>query len=145
MQIAPGEHHLARHARLRGSLREASLDALLVTSLPNVAYLTGLFASTAALLVGPDDFRLFIDGRYLAPAEARRAALDGLSLTLIASGGSFEEAMAGAVKEFSGGRIGIEAPHMTVKQHGDLAAQLASVARPQSWWRPTDWSKTSGR
>lgn len=130
MQIAPGEHHLARHARLRSSLRGASLDALLVTSLPNIAYLTGLFASTATLLVGQDELRLFIDGRYLAAVEARRAALDDISLTLITSGGSFEEAMAGAVKELSGGRIGIEAPHMTVRQHRDLAAHLDGVASP---------------
>jgi len=51
MRLAPAEHHLARHDRSRHSLRTAALDALIVTSLPNIAYPIGLFASTAA---GPD-------------------------------------------------------------------------------------------
>ena len=50
MQIAPPEFHLARHARVREDLRAASLDALIVTSLPNLAYLTGLFATAGAAI-----------------------------------------------------------------------------------------------
>jgi Xaa-Pro aminopeptidase len=132
MQLAPGEHHLARHARLRSALRAASLDALFVTSLPNVAYLTGLFASTASLLVSHDELRLFVDARYLPPAEERRAALDGLSLTLIQSGGSFEDSMADAALAYTGGRVGIEAGHMTVRQHQYLAGQLSARGGPQA-------------
>ena len=70
MRLAPAEHHLARHARLRHNLREAALDALIVTSLPNIAYLTGLFASTAALLVSSDELKLIVDARYLGVAAA---------------------------------------------------------------------------
>ena len=51
MQIASPDLHLARHARVCDDLRAASLDALIVTSLPNIAYLTGLFASAGALVV----------------------------------------------------------------------------------------------
>jgi len=130
MLLAPADHHRARHARLRDGLREASLDALIVTSLPNIAYLTGLFASTAALLVSHDEFRLFVDGRYLAPAEARQAALEGLRLSLVASGGSFEESIATAVRGQGGGRVGIEADHMTVRQHRSLEARLAGAGNP---------------
>lgn len=125
MQLAPGEYHLARHARLRESLRAASLDAQLITSLPNIAYLTGLFASTAALLVSRDELHLFVDGRYQAPAEARRAALPALSLSMVAPGGSFEESIAGALMRYQGGRIGIEAHLMTVSQHRHLETLLA--------------------
>lgn len=131
MQLAPGENHLARHARLRDELRAASLDALVITSLPNVAYLTGLFASTAALLVSGEEIRLFIDGRYLAPAQARVAALHGLSLTLIASGGSLEESIAEAAMGHRGGRVGIEASHMTVRQHRFLETRLAALGSPE--------------
>ncbi len=68
MPIAPPDRHLARYARLREDLRAASLDALIVTSLPNIAYLTGLFASTAALVASADRLALIVDGRYLATA-----------------------------------------------------------------------------
>ena len=61
MQVAPGDYHLARHARVRHSLRALSLDAAIVMSLPTIAYLTGLFASTAALLVEQGELRLMGD------------------------------------------------------------------------------------
>ena len=57
MQIAPPEFHFARHA-VREDLRAASLDALIVTSLPNLAYLTGLYpAAAGAAIVSPSASR----------------------------------------------------------------------------------------
>ena len=83
VKVAPAEYHHARHARLRAELSAAALDALLVTSLPNIAYLTGLFASTAALIVTPTALRLIVDGRYLATAQLRQRDLPGLTLDLV--------------------------------------------------------------
>jgi Xaa-Pro aminopeptidase len=126
MQLAPADLHLARHARLRDGLRAATLDALIVTSLPNIAYLTGLFASTAALLVSEGEVRLFVDNRYLAPAQARQAALGGLAVTVVASGGNFEDTISDFARVFGGGRIGLEGSHMTVRQHRYLESRLAA-------------------
>ena len=131
MRVAPGEQHLARHARVRDSLRALSLDAAIVTSLPNIAYLTGLFASTAALLVGEDELRLFVDGRYLGPATARLSELPGLSVTLVLPAGSFEESIAEAAQGYRAGRIGVEASHMTVRQHQHLVSLLAAQGGAQ--------------
>ncbi len=132
MQVAPGEHHLARHAKVRDSLRALSLDALIVTSLPNIAYLTGLFASTAALLVGQDELRLFVDGRYLDPALARQSDLPGLSVTLVLASGSFEASIAEAAQGYRPGRIGVEASHMTIRQHQQLVSRIAGQGGPQA-------------
>ncbi len=132
MLVAPGEHLLARHARLRDSLRAVSIDSLIVTSLPNIAYLTGLFASTAALLVSQDELRLFIDARYLGPATARRDELPGLDLTLVPAASSFEESIAEAAQARPADRIGIEASHMTVGQHDQLATRLGRLGALQA-------------
>ena len=129
MQTAPAEIHLARHARLRDSLRAASLDALVITSLPNIAYLTGLFASSAAVVVGSDELRLIVDGRYLGTASARQSDLPALSLTLVPPTGTVEEAIADAASQIGAGRIGFESSVMTVRQHQDLAARLAARGR----------------
>ena len=142
MQLAPADLHLARHARLREGLRAASLDALIVTSLPNIAYLTGLFASTAALLVSEFEVCLFVDNRYLAPAEARQAAL-GLRLTVVTSGGNFEDTISDAARSFSGGRIGLEGSHMTVRQHRYLESRLSAESGAPSLIETGAWSKTS--
>ena len=55
----------ARRAdRLRTSLADAGCDALLVTRLVNIRYLTGFTGSAALLLVRADDLVFVTDGRY---------------------------------------------------------------------------------
>ena len=125
MRIAPADYHHARHARLRAELSAAALDTLLVTSLPNIAYLTGLFASTAALVVTPTALRLIVDGRYLATAQLRQRDLPGLTLDLVPTTSSFEACVADALVASSNGKAGFEADYLTVRQHRDLAGRLA--------------------
>ena len=112
MRVAPPDRHLARHARLREDLRAASLDAVLVTSLPNIAYLTGLFASAAALVASADRLALIVDGRYVAAAKARAQDLGGLDIVRVPTGGSHDDCIAAEVRTFANGRVGFEAaPH----------------------------------
>jgi Xaa-Pro aminopeptidase len=54
----------ARIPRIRERFDDAGVDALLVTRLPNVHYLTGFTGSAAMLLVTPADAVLVTDGRY---------------------------------------------------------------------------------
>src|SRR4051794_17788259 len=54
----------SRLDRLRAWLRDQSIDAMLVTRLTNIRYLTGFTGSAATLLVGPDDALFVTDGRY---------------------------------------------------------------------------------
>jgi Xaa-Pro aminopeptidase len=54
----------SRLPRLRAALAAADMPALLVTSRPNVRYLTGFTGSAGMLLVTADDALLVTDGRY---------------------------------------------------------------------------------
>jgi Xaa-Pro aminopeptidase len=126
MQLAPPDLHLARHARLRDDVRAASLDALLVTSLPNIAYLTGLFASAGALVISADRLVLVVDGRYVPTAKVRAAALPGLEVAPVSAVGSIDETIAAVLCSTVGRRAGFEADHMTVQQHQDLLSRLAA-------------------
>jgi Xaa-Pro aminopeptidase len=56
--------HALRRARLVERLSELGLDALFVTRLPNVRYLTGFTGSNAQALVGTQATLFFTDGRY---------------------------------------------------------------------------------
>lgn len=58
--------HSQRRDRLRARLQTSGLDALLVTDLVNVRYLSGFTGSNGALLVFADDRSplLATDGRY---------------------------------------------------------------------------------
>ncbi|APU14493.1 Xaa-Pro aminopeptidase [Actinoalloteichus sp. GBA129-24] len=75
MLPAMPETHSRRREALRTLLRTANLDALLVTDLLNVRYLTGFTGSNAALLVHAEDTAhaetrttFCTDGRYLTQA-----------------------------------------------------------------------------
>ncbi len=72
----------ARRARLRPALDALGLDLLLVTSPPNVAYLTGFTGSNGQLLVArdPTGDRLITDDRYTG-----RAADEAPDLEVVAS------------------------------------------------------------
>jgi Xaa-Pro aminopeptidase len=66
----------ARQSGVRAWLREHDLDALLVTHLPNIRYLTGFSGSAGVLLVGHDETVLVTDFRYAvqAPLEVEGSA-----------------------------------------------------------------------
>src|SRR6476646_2946173 len=54
----------SRIAALRDAITAAHIDALVLTSLPNVRYLTGFSGSSARLLVTQSDFHFITDFRY---------------------------------------------------------------------------------
>ena len=83
-----------RAALLRVALRSEQLDALLVTSLANIAYLTGFFASAAALVVTPDTLVLVGDGRYADELEQRRRDYPAIDAVLLPRGDSYDPAIA---------------------------------------------------
>lgn len=69
-----------RRTRLRARLAHAGLDALLVTRLVNVRYLTGFTGSAGSLLVAAGGDVLVVDGRY-AEQAATEAPDVGLVVT----------------------------------------------------------------
>jgi len=60
--------------RLRASLDGAACDALLVTHLTNIRYLTGFTGSAAVLLVHPEAITFVTDGRYEEQAAGQLSA-----------------------------------------------------------------------
>lgn len=60
----PPERFLARQDKLRSLIREAGVDALLVTGVSNVSYLTGFSGDSSVLLIGPSARVLISDSRY---------------------------------------------------------------------------------
>src|SRR5262245_1972229 len=69
--------HLARRRRLAERLGALELDALIVTRLPNVRYLTGFTGSNGQVVVARDGSALFLtDGRYEEQAAHEVPDLD---------------------------------------------------------------------
>jgi Xaa-Pro aminopeptidase len=63
-----------RAARLRAALADAEYDALLLTNVTNIRYLTGFTGSAALLLVRGHELAFVTDGRYRDQAAAQLSA-----------------------------------------------------------------------
>jgi Xaa-Pro aminopeptidase len=106
-----GDRRGERQAALRAALTAEGLDALLVTHLPNIRYLTGFTGSAGLLLVHADSTVLVTDFRYevQAPAEAGAAARVEVDQA------SVWERLARVLAGLPAAAIGIEAHAVTVK------------------------------
>jgi Xaa-Pro aminopeptidase len=101
-----------RADRLTERLAGAGVDALLVTNLVNVRYLTGFTGSNGLALVGPDR-RLFVtDFRYVEQAAEQVDA----SFERLRASTELLEAIADALGP-GGLRLGFEEAHVTVREH----------------------------
>lgn len=126
MNVAPAPLRLARVARLRDLLRERGLDGLLVTSLPNVAYLSGLFATAASIVVTRDHTVLITDGRYLGIAQDLVGDADNIELVITPSSKPFDVAIAEELCRLGVRQAGFEAQHVSVKRHRDITTKLTA-------------------
>jgi Xaa-Pro aminopeptidase len=100
----------ARSERLREGLDAGGCDALLVTKLVNIRYLTGFTGSAALLLVRPDELVFVSDGRYGEQAAAQLAAA-GVEARIEISGTEQQQIVASAAEGVD--RLGLEADAVT--------------------------------
>ncbi len=116
------EIHAARRSRAQEKIAEAGADAVLVTSGPNVRYLTGLASSNAALLLAADGMAvLATDSRYALAAQR-----DCADLELIVE--RFIEPRLAAEMAARGLRtVAFEAHEMSVERHAELAARAGGT------------------
>ncbi|MDQ4098066.1 MAG: Xaa-Pro peptidase family protein [Actinomycetota bacterium] len=123
-----------RVSRLRERLDEAGCDALLVTRMVNVRYLTGFTGSAALLLVGPGELVFVTDGRYRdqSAEELATAGVDariGVGATTAQQREFLQEAARGLA------RLGLEAESVTWGQQRRFAAD---------WFPEADLVPTEG-
>jgi Xaa-Pro aminopeptidase len=115
----------SRLERLRATLGDAGCDALLVTNLTNVRYLTGFTGSAGSVLVRTDDAILFTDGRYQTQSS-EQLGVAGVDATVEIGG--LAEQLEGVVRATSGiGRVGLEAGHATWAAQRTYAEALSSA------------------
>ena len=108
-----------RAGRLVASLSEAEVDAMLVTELVNVRYLTGYTGSNGLVVVGPHTRAFITDFRYVQQAaeqvensfDRHRASQDLIE--------AIEEVIPGGPL-----RLGFELANLSVRDHRRLRAAL---------------------
>jgi Xaa-Pro aminopeptidase len=101
----------SRLPKLRARLDEARCEALLVTNLVNIRYLTGFTGSAALLLVLADELVFTTDGRYKFQSAEQLAAA-GVTAS-IEIGGPAEQQKAIGAAATAVARLGLEATNVT--------------------------------
>jgi Xaa-Pro aminopeptidase len=109
---------VSRADRVAARLPGREVDALLVTDLTNVRYLTGFTGSAGMAIVGPDTRRFITDFRYVERAKSEVSGFDQERAP---------QEPAAALKEgWPDGeiRLGFEDQHLSVRQHKRLRELL---------------------
>ena len=123
LDALPAMDVAARAARLRPLFADAGIDALLVTSLPNVRYLTGFTGSSAMVLVTGDALAFTSDGRYRTQAGEQLAAAGvDAHIEIGATVAAQRDALGSMLPPSS--RLGLEAHAVTWAQQRDFARAL---------------------
>jgi Xaa-Pro aminopeptidase len=104
-------------------MQGAGIDGLVVTHPPNIRYLTGLNASSGAVVLGPTP-TLVVDFRYVTAARAVAGDLFAVAV----ADGQLDEKIAEVAKASAVSCIGVEAEYLSIARFHRLAAALA---RPQ--------------
>ncbi len=115
-----------RLPRLRALLPGAEADALVVTSLTNIRYLTGFTGSAGLLLVLADRTVLVSDGRYATQASEQVAAA-GVGADVEIAGAADQRALVRSLAD-AAVRLGLEAAHVTWLRQRAFAADWFPTA-----------------
>lgn len=133
MSHAPSQHLKDRQQRIQGVLTERSLDALVVTSLPNILYLTNFRGSSAIVVLTGNRVLFITDFRYVAAvSDMRGTPHECPDLELVVVDGAYDTTLAATLSAMPGARVGFEAAHLSVARHDWLVKTLAVAATPPS-------------
>ena len=108
--------HASRRASLGGRLEKLEADALFVTRLPNVRYLSGFTGSNGQLLLTDEEAVFMTDGRY---AEQSRAQVPDMRREIY--GGDAMSTLARACADLDVSKVAFEAAGVTYKGYTELS------------------------
>ena len=122
MSHAPREALERRHQAIRAALAEQRLDALVVTSLPNVLYLTNFTGTSAIVILTADRLECLTDSRYVTEIERLQRDFPPLELTRV--DGAYDVTLVQRLTALGPARVGFEAAHLTVARHAWITTTL---------------------
>src|SRR5438552_9229988 len=125
MSHAPSAALSRRHEGVRAAIAARGLDGLVVTSLPNVLYLTNFTGSAAIVVIDAQRVSFLTDARYVtAIDDTRGTPHECPALDAVIVEGSYDARLAEFLRSSSMRRIGFEAAHLTVARHEWLQSTL---------------------
>ena len=118
---------VGRIPRLRERFGQLGVDALIITNLTNVRYLTGFTGSAAILAVTEDRALLVTDGRYRTQSAEQIAASGADRHVEIVIGGGSEQTQALDAMVGAADRIGLEGDDVTWSRATAIETRLGKT------------------
>ena len=106
---------------MRRRLVDLQLDGVIISTPPNIRYLSGFSGSLGYLLIGSQTAEIAGDSRYWIQIEEEAPAFD---LVRVGTSASLWELVAERIKSIGWRRTGVEAQHLTVDQYQRLHSAL---------------------
>ena len=113
---------MMRLAKLRQTLADNNLDAIVISQPENRRYLSGFTGTQGVLFISPQRAVLVVSFVYLE--QARKQAL---AFELVRFQREFAEVWPEMVAEANARRVAFESAHLTVAEHGKLVARAENV------------------
>ncbi len=110
-----------RLARIRARLEEAGLDAVVLSSAQNVAYLSGFRGSAGIAVVTSGEAHLVLDFRY-----TEQAATEAPGLAVVRATGPLVEAVGELIRGLGSRRVGVEEESLPVGSFRKLQSAVDS-------------------
>src|SRR5262245_35458283 len=117
-----------RRERLVGQLRDADVDAFLITQPINVSYLTGFTGEASYLIISAQKTLLVSDGRFTAQLAEE---CPGLATVIRPPKQSLPDATAQVLERLGVRAVEFESGHVTVAEAQTLADQTKTIK-----WKP---------
>jgi Xaa-Pro aminopeptidase len=134
MTDPPVEALERRREALNRRLTAASIDALVVSHRPNIAYLSHFFGSAGYLVATAERLTLVSDSRYAPLLEDLAAKVPWLALHIVTSGGSSaEEQLSAVLVESDAARVGFEPRALTVAEYESIGRRCAERRTGMEW------------
>jgi len=117
--------HARRLKKLLALLESHGLEALFVTSIPNIRYLTGFTGSSASCLISSAGCHFFTDFRYQLQA---RGEVRGFDVVTVAARELFSR-LAARVRGLNLTQLGFEPASLSYESYRELKRALSGVCR----------------
>ncbi len=108
--------------KVRARMRHFGLDALFVSSLPHIRYLFGFTGSNALAVITEENCVVITDRRY--DGQAREEIKNA---EVLIARHSLHNELVDITTSLAGGRVGIEAAHLTLKDHHSIKKLLPTL------------------
>lgn len=126
---APAASLARRHHRVRERFEALDIDALIVTHLPNILYLSNHDGTAGIVVLTREGVHLLVDARYsgaVAGLQASTGACPQLRVWDVPA--SYDEALLACVSEVGLARVGFESDHLTVSRHDGFRRMIGERA-----------------